>query len=192
MQLITHLRTSMQQKPNRTTSENRNTWATFTFHSPIIRKITNLFKQTDLRIAYRSTNTIAQLMRRKGQHKDNNTDTNQDYTKSGIYKLTCTTCNKAYIGQTSRTITQRYREHIHYIKNNPQSAYAEHILRNIQEYGNLTETMQLLQPVQKMSMLLPYEQLFIQQFHQTDNLIPEQKCFDQNPLFKLAKSTGIT
>ena len=38
MQLITHLRTNMQQKPNRTTSENRNTWATFTFHSPIIRR----------------------------------------------------------------------------------------------------------------------------------------------------------
>jgi len=162
----------MQQKLNRTTSENRNTWATFTFHSPIIRKITKLFKQTDLGIAYRNTNKIAQLIGQKGQDRDNNTDTSQNYKKSGIYKQTCRTCNKAYIGQTSRTITQRYREHIRYIKNNkPQSAYTEHILRNIHEHGNLTETTQLLQPFQKMSMLLPYEQLFMQQFHQTNILI---------------------
>ena len=58
--------------------------------------------------------------------------------------MECKTCNKAYIGQTGRDITQRYRERIRYTRNNdPQSAYAEHIVRNILEYGNLTEMMKI-------------------------------------------------
>ena len=36
-------------------------WATFTYPSPQIRKITNLFKHTNIRIAYKCTNTISHL-----------------------------------------------------------------------------------------------------------------------------------
>ena len=32
-------------------------WITFTYHSPLIRKVTNLFKQTKLNIALKSTST---------------------------------------------------------------------------------------------------------------------------------------
>ena len=43
----------------------------------------------------------------------------------------------------------RYSEHIRYIKNNdPQSAYAQHILQNIHEYGTRTDTMSLLKHTQ--------------------------------------------
>jgi hypothetical protein len=35
-------------------------WVTFTFHSPIIRKVTNLFSNTEVRIAFKATNTIYQ------------------------------------------------------------------------------------------------------------------------------------
>jgi hypothetical protein len=35
-------------------------------------------------------------------------------------------------------------------------------------------------------MLIPYEQLFIQVFHQTGNLVPEQHSNETNPLFQLA------
>ena len=69
----------------------------------------------------------------------------------------------SYIGQTSRNLKQRYREHIRYIRNNnPQSVYAQHILQNRHEYGSITDTMTLLKPIYKMSMLTPYEQLLIQ------------------------------
>jgi len=54
------------------------------------------------------------------------------------------------IGQTSRDLTQRHREHIRYIRNNdPQSAYAQHILRNQHEYGTTTDTVTVLKPVHK-------------------------------------------
>jgi len=107
--------------------------------------------------------------------------------------MTCKTRNKAYIGQTSRNLTMRYREHICYIKNNdPQSAYALHILQDGHEYGLLKDTMTLLKPIHKPSMLIPYEQLLIQTFRQNGTLIPEQNCSEQNPLFLLATEHSFT
>ena len=58
------------------------------------------------------------------------------YDRCGIYALICVTCNKAYVGQTSRSLKQSYKEHTRYIKsNNPQSAYVLHILKNLHDYG---------------------------------------------------------
>jgi hypothetical protein len=64
-------------------------------------------------------------------------------------------------------------------------AYAQHILQNLHEYGYITDTMSLLKPIHKTSMLIPYEQLFIQTFHHNGNLIMEQGTGEQNPLFQL-------
>jgi len=153
----------------------------------VISKITNLFKQTDIKIAFKNTNTLQQLIKPKFQ------DTTQEHDKSGIYKMTCKTCNKAYTGQSSRNMTIRYREHIRYIKNNdPQSAYALRILQNRHEYGLLKDTMTLLKPIHKSSMLISYEQLLIQTFLQNGTLIPEQNCSEQNPLFRLATEHSFT
>jgi len=99
----------------------------------------------------------------------------------------------SYIGQTSRNLKQRYREHIRYIKNNdPQSSYAQHILQNLHEYGSITDTMFQLKPIHQTSMLIPYEQLFIQTFHHNGNLITEQGTGEQNPLFQLVIDTMLT
>jgi len=63
-------------------NNNNNKWATFTYHSPKVRMITNLFKQTDIKIAFKSTNTLQQPIKPKSQ------DTTQEHDKSGIYKIT--------------------------------------------------------------------------------------------------------
>jgi len=56
----------------------------------------------------------------------------------------------SYIGQTSTDLTERYCEHIRYIRNNnPQSAYAQPILRNQHEYGTITDTVTSLKPIHK-------------------------------------------
>ena len=114
-------------------------WTTFTYYSPKIRKITNLFKQTKIGIAFKSTNTIQQLMKQK------QTSNTQEINKSGIYKLKSNTCQMAYVGHTSRSLRQRYQEQIRYIKyNKPQSAYKQHILNNRHEYGPIDKIMSLL------------------------------------------------
>jgi hypothetical protein len=51
-----------QTKPPIHTPLNKHTkWATFTFSSPQIRKITNIFKHTGIKIAFKCDNNISQL-----------------------------------------------------------------------------------------------------------------------------------
>jgi hypothetical protein len=72
------------------------------------------------------------------------------------------------------------------------SVYAQHIIQNLHEYGSITDTMSLLKPIHKTSVLIPYEQLFIQTFHHNGNLITEQGTGEPNPLFQLVIDTMLT
>jgi hypothetical protein len=95
-----------------------------------------------------------------------------------------------YVGQTSRSLNLRIKEHTRYIRhNNPQSAYALHILQHRHEYDCMDQTMSLLKPVTNTSLLTPYELFFIQSLGHTKKLIPEQQTGDPNPLFQLAFKT---
>jgi hypothetical protein len=84
--LLQNLNLQIQHKKfhqDQNNKENKNKkWATFTYYSPKIRKITNLFRHTNIVIAFKSTNTIQQLTKPK---LTNNT---QALDKSCIYKLT--------------------------------------------------------------------------------------------------------
>jgi len=175
--------------PNQT---NNQQWTTFTYFSPKIRKITNILKATKVNIAFRTTNTLANNIKPKNNQDTRNPDNPIYLNNSGVYKLSCRTCDKVYIGQTNRNITVRYNEHTRYKKSNkPQSAYTEHILKNRHEYGSLQNTTRLIKPINRPSKLIPYEQLFIHRFFHTGTLIPEQNCYD-NPMFKLANTVDTT
>jgi phosphoribulokinase len=127
--------------------------------------------------SFKSTNTLQQLTKPKLARNT------QEQEKSGIYKLTCNTYQMIYIGQASRSLKQRYQEHIRYIRHNePQSAYALHILSNKHEYSPINNTMTLLKHINKTSVLLPYEQLYIQSYHQHKQLISEQYVSEHNPM----------
>jgi hypothetical protein len=80
--LITRLKRYMKQKTHTDSSVNKTKkWATFTYNRHKVRKITNLFKQTDIKIAFRSKNTVQQQTRTRLR------ETTTDHNKSGIYKL---------------------------------------------------------------------------------------------------------
>jgi hypothetical protein len=53
------------KEPTKTTNKK---WATFTYHSAKVRKITILFKHTDTKIAFKSTNIIGQKTKNKNHH----------------------------------------------------------------------------------------------------------------------------
>ena len=117
-------------------------WITFTYHSPLIHKFTNLFKNTNLHIAFRTNNTIFYHLYHQSPHNTLNA--------CGIYRLQCKTCERSYVGQTGRSLAVRHREHIRYIKsNNPLTAYAIHILNNKYDYDNPEHNLQLLQACKK-------------------------------------------
>ena len=165
--LIHNLRHRMAQKKTQAPSptqpthpKNNKKWATFTFISPNIRKVTNLFKQTGVNIAFRGKNIFSRLV------KTTNITRTPPHNKPSIYQLTCNTCNRAYIGQTSHNLKTRYHKHIRYIKNNnPQSAYAQHILNNRHEFGTKDNLMTLLKPLHSQHLLTTYEQFYTHSFH---------------------------
>ena len=92
---ITRLKTQLITRLHKdyTPPEKLKKWSTFTYHSPAIRKITNLFKNSIVGIAFKSKNIILkQITNKKYEETD----------PSGIYSISCNTCNKKYIGQTDQ------------------------------------------------------------------------------------------
>jgi hypothetical protein len=66
--LLHKLNPQIQHKTGHVQTEGRDdgkTWTTLTYYSPQIRKITNLFKHTNIGIVFRNTNTLQQLTRPK-------------------------------------------------------------------------------------------------------------------------------
>jgi len=61
--LIHKLNRQIQRKTDHTQTKrnDKKLWSTFTYHSPKIRKITNLLKNTNIGIAFRTTTTLPQL-----------------------------------------------------------------------------------------------------------------------------------
>jgi len=151
---------------------------TFIYHSSLIRKVTNLFKNTGIGIAFRASNTIYQQLVQKISNKN----------PSGIYEIKCNTCGMNYVGQSGRQITTRHKEHIRYIKNkNPASAYAVHILNNRHEYGTTANTLQLIKTCRKSSKMNHWENMYTQIYRQYSKLIKEQQVNEANPLFEYAQ-----
>jgi hypothetical protein len=74
-------------------------WATFTYSGKETRTITKLFKETHIKIAYRTRNTRANTLKLHPQ-----TD---KYVKSGIYEMKCQDCPLKYTGQMGRTLHTR-------------------------------------------------------------------------------------
>jgi hypothetical protein len=71
--------------------------------------------------------------------------------------------------------SNRYQEHITYIKqNDPQSAYALHVLNNNHENGPNNTTMSFLKQITKNSLSIPYEQFYIQSHYYHKEVILEQ------------------
>jgi hypothetical protein len=94
----------------------------FIYHSFLIREVTNLFKSMNLHIAFRSTNTLSDLLKPNKERWDK-------HVGSRIYKLTCQTCAKSYTCQTAERLRTRIDKQQRYIKtNNHRSACAIHIL----------------------------------------------------------------
>jgi len=176
------LRTSPPTGPKSNTK-----WMTFTYAFPQIRKITNLFRHTKVKLAFKCNNKISQLVK---PNTDNNTPY---YNRSGLYKLTCDTCKLAYVGQTSRSLKPCFQEHILYIRyNNPQSAYTQHILHNGHEYRPIDHSMTILKPLNDTTLLTPYEQYFIQTLHQEGQLIPQPFAGGKKPLLQIPIDPAYT
>jgi hypothetical protein len=80
-------------------------------------KLLKAFKNMRIKIALHTQNTIQNILKPQIQ-----TD---KYNRSDIYQIKCLEFSLNYIGQTGRTFSIRYKEHIYAIRNdNSNSGYS--------------------------------------------------------------------
>lgn len=93
--------------------------------SPLSSSLHNIFKQLNFKVVYSSGHKIKDLL---GNPKDKVGPTE----KSGIYEISCSDCEKKYIGQTKRPILTRFKEHMAHKKYGrfEKSSVAQHIFDN--------------------------------------------------------------
>jgi len=92
--------TPQKQPPSNTTQQqptqtSRHKWATFTYIGKETLYMTNVLKHTGLKIAFQTNNTIENLLKQRDPIPEK-------FSSSGVYKLTCPDCHKAFVGQTGR------------------------------------------------------------------------------------------
>jgi 5'(3')-deoxyribonucleotidase len=65
--MIEHLNRQIKNKINKTKgnpqTKQKQKWAIFEYHNPVIHKITNIFKNTDLHVSFQVQNTTQYILR---------------------------------------------------------------------------------------------------------------------------------
>jgi hypothetical protein len=150
-------------------------WAIFTYYGHETQKITRIFKDTRLKIAYRTNNTIRKHLFKKHEILDK-------YDNSGIYAMKCLDCPRQYIGQTGRPFKTRYKEHIRH--NSDNSTYTQHILNNTHTYGNINDTMRVINITQKGRHMNSLEKYHIYRAYRNNAHMNKILIDTHNPIFE--------
>jgi hypothetical protein len=174
--------TPQKQHPNKTTRQqdtrtSRQKWAAFTYVCKETFHITNAFRHTDLKIAFRTNNTIHNLLKQKNPAP-------VKYSLSGVYKLTCPDCNKAYMGQTGRQFSLRYNERKRAFYNNSQSSsFAQHLHEKTHSFGPINSIMQVLHHQRKGTHLNATERFYIHTEYAAVNHLNDDHTIFPNKIF---------
>jgi hypothetical protein len=138
---------------------------------------TNLFRRTNIKIAFRTNNTVYNRL----THKNHNTD---KYTQYGVCTLMCPDCNKAYVGQTGRGFIARYIEHKHSFRNNSHtSKFAQHLVKQAHTFTTIHNTMQILHYQKKSTHLNTVERYYIHAEFTANNHLNDNQNIFPNPIF---------
>jgi hypothetical protein len=166
-----------------TTEGKKEKWITLTYFGKETQQIAKIFKDTDIKIAFRTKNTLKKHLQPKqiGRNK---------YDNSGVYKLKCMDCSLQYIGQTGRSFKTRYKEHIRAIQYNKKenSTYAQHIIDTGHTYGTIQNTMEILHTTQKGKYMNCLEKFHIYCAHKDKKQMNEILFDTHNPVFDIIHS----
>jgi hypothetical protein len=152
-------------------------WVTFTYTGKEMLYITNVFKHTDLKVAFRTNNTIESFLKQKNPISDK-------FSSSGFYKLTCPDCHKAYMGQTRRQFYAHYNEHKSaFYHNSHTSDFAQHLHDKSHSFGPITDIMQVLHHQKKGEHLNTIERFHIHIEHTAGNHLNDDHTIFLNKIF---------
>jgi hypothetical protein len=147
---IRHPRNKKHNNKNTSQQHQTTKWTTFTYYGKETKEIAKLFKETNIKIAFRTKNLVKPSLQQ------------DEYENSGVYQIRCMDCPLKYIGQTGQTFKTRYKEHIQAIRNNnSNSGYSKHILNTGHTYGSITDTMKALKTQRKGKHLNTLERYYI-------------------------------
>ena len=83
-------------------------------YAPILDNVIPVLRSFDKKLLYKYPNKLAKQLSR------NKLSTSK--LEAGVYKVSCSNCNKFYIGETGRSLKTRLREHRNDIKNNKSAS----------------------------------------------------------------------
>ena len=170
---------TINSKKQKEESGERTQWAKFTYAGKETRNITKLFKNTNVKIAFSTNNTIEKLLRT--EHRS----AKDKYEKSGIYRLTCPTCNMKYVGQTGRSFRIRFQEHFRDFKyGNKKSKFATHLLDNRHAIDSMENIMETTHITNKGKMMDTIEKFYIYRETKIDNQINDRLTIKSNVIFE--------
>jgi hypothetical protein len=117
--------------------------------------ITNIFRHTDIQITFRTNSTIQNLLTQRNPNPNK-------FSSSGVYKFIRPECGKAYVGQTDRRFSVRYKEHRRaFYSNIPSSSFAQHLLDEAYPFGPIHHIMQVIHHHSKGPHLNTMERFYI-------------------------------
>ena len=145
-------------------------WARFSYYGKETRAIIKAFKSTKIKVTYSTKNTLKKLL--MGNHHPTH---ESKYEESGIYQISCPTCNKKYTGQTGRSFKTRFREQLRDFKNGyGKSRFAQHLLDNRHAIGPMNDIMDTLYFTNKGRLMDGVESFFIFRKNQAGQSIKRQ------------------
>ena len=103
--------------------------------------------------------------------------------KSGVYKLSCGSCPKVYVGQTGRTFKKRLSEHKHsFVYKKTDSTFANHLLEEQHSFNDKFKIVHVENKSKKLSLL---ESLEINKLKNSDIMLNDQIETNCSPLLNL-------
>ena len=136
-------------------------WTTFKYTGKQTKYITKLFKNTNIKITYKTNSTLERLLTQQ-HNKCHYTNQNKFQKKSVVHQLVCKDCNKKYTGQTGRSFYTRFKEHFRdYKYNNGKSNFAQHLIDNNHTVRTMEYIMNILYITKKGKLMDTLERFHI-------------------------------
>ena len=141
---------------------------------------TKIFRHTNIKIAYRTNNTIQENFTPK-------THNHEKVSATGVFRLTCLDCSKAYIGQTERYLSKRYNEHLRAFRNcSNSSKFAQHLNEHMHTFGSIGNIMQILNYHKKGPYINNVELFYIYKEAEFENQLNDKQTIFPNKSMTLS------
>ena len=154
-------------------------WAKFSYVGKEIRFITKLFKNTNIKIAFTTDNTVGKRLTVKQETLQSK------YERSCVYQLTCPECKMKYTRQTGRPFKVRFQEHLRDFKyKNSRSKFAQHLIDNKHAISKLEDLTEVVHVTKKGKMMGTLEGFHIYKETKAGNQINDRLAVRENAVFE--------